>query len=332
MPTNDQEYWASLGGLNSLPYQDPTQDSSWWDTSWLNPTTWDFGSLADWLPSAQSTTTALLNALTAPGTPGAGTTGSALGSLLTAGGGTAAALIASQQQAEAQRQALAAQQQQFAKTQANLQPWLTAGANALQAMQGDQFGSVPTLNLPNTPTLPGAPILQGFSYDPNQYFDSPVYQALLKSGMDAQQANAAARGMTGSGNQMAELQKLGMGIGAQYMGQDYNQALGQYNTGIQAQTQNYQNQINQLMNQYNLDANQATQLYNAANQGQTTAFNRLASMAGVGQTAGTNLGQLGAASANAQGNALVGIGNAGATGTANMFNQAAGGLNALLRL
>lgn len=112
------------------------------------------------------------------------------------------------------------------------QPFFEAGKNALTKYQ-----EIVAKN--QTPT---APTFEKFSYDPNNYFNSPVYQALLKSGLDATNAAAGAKGLTGSGNVLTELQKTGMGVGAQYMGQDYNMALGQHQANVGQQQQTFQNQ------------------------------------------------------------------------------------------
>jgi uncharacterized protein YdaT len=136
-----------------------------------------------------------------------------------------------------------------------------------------------------------------FNYDPNSYFNSPVYKALMKSAQQAEQAAAAGKGYVGSGNQLAELQNLGMQVGAQYMAQDYSQALQQN----QANNSRRMNEA-QLKNQYlqmgysdiqaakmaNQQANNQAALTNA-----TFANNAKMSMNQVANQNALNQGQFG---------------------------------------
>jgi hypothetical protein len=114
--------------------------------------------------------------------------------------------------------------------------------------------------------------------------NDPGYQFRLQQGMKALQNSASARGDLLSGNTLAAT--------TQY-GQDY--ASGEYGNVYNRAMQEYQNRFN---------------VYNA---NQTNKFNRLASLSGVGQTTGQQLGQIGqnmnnAAAATASG--YVGAGNA----------------------
>lgn len=76
----------------------------------------------------------------------------------------------------------------------------------------------------------------------------------------------------------------------------------------------------------NFASNEYQNAYSRFNNDQTTRFNRLASIAGVGQTSAAQTGALGANAANQIGSAQIGAGNAAAAGyvgTANAINSGA---------
>lgn len=172
-----------------------------------------------------------------------------------------------------------------------------------------------------------ANITQGFQYDPNEYYNSPVYKALLNSGVQATDASAAAKGSFGSGNQLAELQKLGMATGANYMAQDFGQKNTMYNALNQAENQQYQHDtqrtqgLNESLNTTNAAniqyANQmAQQQFNNQLQNDEIAWNRLQNLGASGMTAADGVGAAYTNNANDLANLdlLRGGVNVGATG------------------
>lgn len=251
----DPGFWEGYSGAT------PDANTGLWNT-----VSGALGKFGGNLLGTNGTSQSLLQALTGSSNP------SALGQLITGMAGIGGNLLATQAQTDAAKAAIDAQNAQFAQTQANLQPWLQAGAGAISRMQDPALANnLPSLALPNTPTLPGykgvatptlggalatptlggapsTPALSGasagaplqtnagqsgialdkFNWDPNAYFSNPAYQAMLRSGADAIDASAAAKGNFGSGNQAAELQRLGMTLGAQFQNQDYNQQMGTY--------------------------------------------------------------------------------------------------------
>lgn len=140
--------------------------------------------------------------------------------------------------------------------------------------------------------------------------NDPGFQARLALGTDAIQRSAAARGGVLTGGTAKALDQFG---------QDYAS--------------------NEYGNVYNRAFNQFTQDYNQYNQGQTNEFNRLASLAGVGQQTAEQLGMLGNQAAQGISNNLLSTGaqmgqdyqNAGAAnasgyvGAANAWQGALGG-------
>jgi hypothetical protein len=76
---------------------------------------------------------------------------------------------------------------------------------------------------------------------------------------------------------------------------------------------------------YNRKLGEYRQAYDIFNNNQTNQFNRLSSIAGLGQTTASNLGQTGSSYAGNAGNNIVGAGNAaaaGQVGSANAWNGA----------
>lgn len=100
--------------------------------------------------------------------------------------------------------ALKQQQAQFDTTQANLQPWMDTGKNALSTLYDSLVGG------PNA----------------GKFQSSPGYQFAFDQGTKAVNANASARGLSMSGNRLKDLTTFGTGIADQ----DYNNWLSQLGT------------------------------------------------------------------------------------------------------
>jgi hypothetical protein len=176
-----------------------------------------------------------------------------------------AAEQAQQLQAQEAQQALAFQKQQWNTQQANMAPWLKAGQGALGQLSGLM-------------STPGQGLLEPWTQQfqaPNAATEQndPGYQFRLQQGQQALQNSAAARGGLLSGNTAQAEQQYG---------QNYA-------------SNEYQNVYNRAMQQYQ-------QNYGIFENNQANTYNRLAGLAGTGQTAATTLGQQGQAAANNVGN------------------------------
>lgn len=125
------------------------------------------------------------------------------------------------------------------------------------------------------------------TFDMSKYQADPGYQFRMDEGNKAINAAASARGMGTSGATMKALARYG---------QDYSS--GEYGKA-----------------------------YDRFNNDRTTQFNRLSSLAGVGQTANAQLGQAGQNFANNQAGLMTGIGNAQAAGQMGQANAIGGALN-----
>lgn len=131
---------------------------------------------------------------------------------------------------------------------------------------------------------PFAPWTQQFQAPPNiTEQNDPGYQFRMQQGEQALQNSAAASGDLLSGNTLAALTQYGQNFGSNEYQNVYNRALQQY------------------QQQYNIYEN------NQANQ-----YNRLAALAGVGQTAANQLNSAGSTAAGQYGNTVMGTaGNIG---------------------
>lgn len=117
----------------------------------------------------------------------------------------------------------------------------------------------------------------------------PGYQFRMDQGSKALQASAAARGGLLSGGTLKSLDRYG---------QDYA-------------------------------SNEYSNAYNRYNNDQTTRFNRLSSIAGIGQTSTAQTGAAGANAANQVSSAQIGAGNATAAGYINQGNAISNGASSL---
>ena len=164
-----------------------------------------------------------------------------------------AADYAAQLQKQESDAALAFQKQEWETQQANLAPWLQSGKGALS-------------NLTALLSTPGAGLLTPWSSTftpPTNVTEAndPGYQFRFSQGEGALENSAAASGSLLSGNTLEAQQKFGQDYASNEYSNVYNRALQQYQ-----------------------------QNYGIFENNQTNTFNRLAALAGVGQTAATTLG------------------------------------------
>ena len=195
------------------------------------------------------------------------------------------------------QESLTAEEQQNQQNQANLQPWLQSGTNANSTLQyllgmggqnpeqggtttsGGQTLTIPGVN--GSVSIPGitkttgtaatnlgayGSLMQGYgggqfnAPTAEQARLTPGYQFGLQQGEGAQQASAAARGDLLTGGTQTALNQYGQNYADTNYNNAYNQALQTYNTN------------------YNTWANQ-----------QASEYNKLAGMAGLGQTTAQDL-------------------------------------------
>ena len=206
--------------------------------------------------------------------------------------GSSAAKTAAGDQEQASEAAIAEQEREFNTTQANEAPWLAAGTGALSQLTS---GTAPGGSL--VAPYPGGAFTAPTGVDES---NDPGYAFRLAQGDQAIQRGAAAGGGAFSGGTLKALTRYG---------QDYA-------------SNEYQNVYNRALTGYNTN-------FNAYNVSQGNTYNRLASLAGMGQTATGQLGQLGQTNSSTLAQLITGSGNAQAAGTLGSASAINSGLNSL---
>ena len=196
--------------------------------------------------------------------------------------GSSAAKKASQQQVQAEQQALDFQKQVYAQQQQNLQPFIQGGSqsfeNLLNAINAGTFG-------PGSIPLPAA--FRAPTYA--EAMAEPGYQFQQQQGQKGILAGAAGAGGALSGGTLKQLAEYNQRLaGANYQNV-FNRALSTYGTGLEG--------------------------YQAALQGQQQAYQQMLAPAQMGLGAAGTAGQLGSQASQIIGGTLGNIGGAQAAGT-----------------
>lgn len=178
------------------------------------------------------------------------------------------------------------QQDQFAQTQANEQPYMQAGGNALAALQrgigigpGTDGSGVGNLNAPFTPA---------------DFHNSPGYQFQLQQGENAVLNNRSAMGGVNSGNTLKALTQFGQGTA----NQDY-------------------------WNAYNAFVNRQNQQFGQLNSVVGTGANAVNNTGSFGANAANNVAQNTIGAGNSQAAGIVGQASAITNGISSAGNQLA---------
>jgi hypothetical protein len=232
----------------------------------------------------------------------AATTALAIGGIAAAGvsGGLAyagqsqvagAANSAADLQAQEAQQALDFQKQEFNTQQANQAPFLKAGQTAVTDLSS-LLAPGGSLSQPWTGTFQAPTAAQAQA--------TPGYEFTLAQGRDAIQNSAAATGNVLSGGTLASLDQYSQGLASTDYQQAFNNALTQYGTA-----------------------------YNTFQNNQANQFNRLASVAGLGQTSAAQLGQTGQQAANNVSNVNLTTGAQQGQDMLNAASATASGYNAI---
>ena len=199
-----------------------------------------------------------------------------------------AAQSAAQTQAQAEQNAINAQQQQFNQIQQQEAPYRAEGYNALNTLGSMMNGAQPVYNAQGTQTG----TQEGTGYLTQQFGPAQLQSSLSPNYQfmlnQGLQANTQGMNAMGGGSNIARS-----------------------NTAF---AQNYAS--NAYQNAYNNFTNQQTNIYN-----------RLAGIAGIGQTGQSAVNNAGMAAAGNIGQAQVGMGTALAAGQVGAANAYANGLN-----
>lgn len=212
-----------------------------------------------------------------------------------------AAKAASNAQVTQDTQALDFEKQVYADQQKNQAPFLAAGQGSLsKIMDGINNGTFGPGSVP-LPAQFKAPTLEDAQ-------NSPGYQFTQQQGNKGILQGASAAGGAVSGGTLKALAGYDANLANSTYGDVFNRNLATYNAGLT----DYQAQL--------------------AGQGQ--AFNQLSGVAGLGQTATQNIGQVGLTTSSQASNTLSNIGQAqaaGIVGKANADTSAIGGTANILQ-
>ena len=208
-------------------------------------------------------------------------------------------------QEDATRRSMDVQERMYQQQREDQQPWRQAGESALSALMGEyglSYGGQPELGQ----TVKGGVSTQGFAVPGPAQFDKGAqmaqtfrpgdlsqdagYQFRLAEGEKALERSAAARGGLNSAATMKALMGYGQGLASE----------------------EYQNAYNRFTNERGFSYGK-----------EQDRLNRLASLAGVGQSAVNTLGAAGQQYGSSMGNALMGMGNAQASAAIASGNQQA---------
>jgi hypothetical protein len=226
--------------------------------------------------------------------------------------GAGASIYGSTQAANAAKSAANQQQAQYQQTRADLQPYFQPGqdalGNALTLAQGSPTGGGPDYvgQAGNYVTQAGANVPSQMTQA--QLEATPGYQFTRDQGLKSIQSANAAKGLGVSGAAL--------------------KGAATYATGLADKT--YQDQFNIAQQRFNdyLGLGTNSLNLNVAQQGNlSNQFNRLNSIATIGENAAAGLGAQGTQAAANQGNYLNQAGLASAAGTSGVANAAAGGVN-----
>lgn len=268
-----------------------------------------------------------------------------LGGLASAGASAAAGKMqsgatkdAAQAAKDTSAESLAFQKQVWEKQQQDQAPWLQAGKDALgQLSTGLADGGQFTEKYGKTYD-PGT--FTG-KYDPGKfvaptgadYQNDPGYQFRLAEGQKALERSAAARGTATGGAALKAAARYGQDYASNEYGNVYERALKGYATNAAAGLDKYNTELGAFNTNANTGLNAFNTNYGVWRGNQTDAFNRLASLAGLGQTAAGQLSNAGSAAAgNVAGinsNLANLVGNFGTQGANAAAAGIVGGANAI---
>lgn len=120
------------------------------------------------------------------------------------------------------------------------------------------------------------PKMEAFSWDPNQVFQDPEYQASMRAGSEAINSGAAGRGMLYSGNTLGDLNRFGQDTFARRSDALYDRGFNAANTAFDQNYRSNAQDFDMGMGLANPGLSAAGNLSNmAVNQGQDLANNSL---------------------------------------------------------
>jgi hypothetical protein len=243
---------------------------------------------------------------------------------------------AARAQTNAAKTASDTQLEMFNKSQDTQQPWIDTGKNALAQLNGNlqagEYGKTFGQNFDwkdyGEYQAPGA-----FQFSANDMAQDPGVKFRMDAANQALERSASAKGGTLGGGQLRALSTLNQGLASQEFGNAYSRARGAYDAdrtfGANLFSQNRDAFNANQSARYGIMNDSRSEFYN----NQANSFNRLASIANVGQVGAGNVSAQQNALGQALANNALAAGNSrasGIMGAQNAQNQGyATGANAL---
>lgn len=257
-------------------------------------------------------------AVVAVASAGATLIGGVVGSTVSAG----AAKQAAKTQSESARKAQDTQERMFMQSRADQEPYRLAGYGALGRLSELSGRPLSYRDWDDNP----------YAWDPSPLaftpptvetlVEDPGYKFRVAEGQKALERSGSAKGLTLSGGQLKALTRFGQDMGSQEYGAAYDRALGQNELSYGRAYQGNQERYGRGRDAYTLGYNTLLGL-------RGTEWNENANLAGLGQTAVVQLGQLGDRTGGRLADLQTGAGNAraaGIVGAANAWNQGLGSI------
>lgn len=202
---------------------------------------------------------------------------------------SSAAEQAAQAQRDASQKAQDTQYAIFQEQKALQQPWYEAGRNALSELQGRTSTQPLAFQPSGQYALPSAfQAPTPFSYTAEDFAkgQDPGYAFRLKEGLKALDRTASARGGLLSGGALKAAAQYGQEMGSQEYQNAYNRAASEYQSKYAQSLDAYNAAVARANTGYGRDLD----AYNAAVAREASQYNRLASLAGTGQTSANTIG------------------------------------------
>ena len=228
-----------------------------------------------------------------------------------------AAKKAGKQQAKSAEAALDLEWEQYQQQREDIAPWREAGVRGLR-----EFETMARQGPPQVApwTAPQGLDPRAFAFQAPTAADmqqDPGYQFRLAEGQKALERSAAARGNLLSGGFARGLTRYGQDVASQEYSNVYQRKMGE-------NTMRYGRALTQNEAAYQRALEQYKMRYNVGQEAWRNTMSPWQTMAGFGQTAATNMAQMGGQYANRAGDLLTGQGAALAAGTmggANAWSQ-----------
>lgn len=176
---------------------------------------------------------------------------------------------------------------------------------------------------PANSTFNTTPFTEEFNFDYDTALQSPAFRRRLQEGAKLIEGAAANRGGLYSGRTGKELMRFGQEMTSDELQNEYGRAWNQF----QDKKGTFLTNEAGREGDYNKALNEYRQRHDIFKGNQTDIFNRYATLSGLGQTSGSQLGSTGAQFGNTLANSIIAGGVARGNGVTNAANARIGGVS-----